>query len=61
MTPTKDAHIVQDVNRALMTRARDMQRDFIRLISGLGGSNELLLARQKMEEATALVIKHLKK
>lgn len=58
MTP---GTVIDDTHRALMTRARDLGRDFERLIGGLGKAPDLERARAKLKEAIDLVIKHLKK
>lgn len=51
--------VLSDVEKANMAKIKDMGLDFHEMISGLGNSHEISIAKTKIEEAVMWAVKHI--
>lgn len=51
--------VLSDAEKANMAKIKDMGRDFLDFIGGLGSSREISLAKTKIEEAVMWAVKHI--
>ena len=64
MEPTSDImrhhhHVLDDAEKANMTKIKDLGLAFHDFIEGLGKSREISLAKTKVEEAVMWAVKHI--
>ena len=50
--------VLSDAEKANMVTVKDKGLDFLELVSGLGNSRELSIAKTKIEEAVMWAVKH---